>query len=358
MEEFLFEESLLESMEIVSFEERDINEIVRENAHALLDAEMDMEELLCESGLELVEEGFIDTVKAKIKAIFDKIKELIRKFIAWVKSLFKKKEQAASAANNTKSGVSSSGSNNSGSSTSGGNDKKSDSKSGNGSSSSNHGSQSDANDRQNHKLLGAGSNQHSSRNNSSSNSDKNRLGSGSSNGNTEKEKREGWKDIIVELLDLRKVDAISDRLFDEMEKQSKNLDADTLTNDEAIANFRKILTEAVNNFEKEIETCWTKTTVDSIITVKNGKYQYESINKEFLETLEDCQRETEEIERTIESYLKNADEKTAQKYVSISQFLIGIMHKQLATMKSAYNKDMTNRQRAFIEVRKYKKQSA
>lgn len=89
MEDFLFEDSLLESMEVVSFEERDINEVIRENAHALLDAEMDLEEILHESTV-IVTEASGGEKTGIIKRIFDKIKEFIKKFINWVKSLMKK----------------------------------------------------------------------------------------------------------------------------------------------------------------------------------------------------------------------------------------------------------------------------
>ena len=89
MEEFLFEENLLESMEIVSFEERSIDEIIRENAHALLDAEMDLEDILTES-IEVTMEGTGDNIRAKIKAIWEKVKQYVKKFLDWIRSLFKK----------------------------------------------------------------------------------------------------------------------------------------------------------------------------------------------------------------------------------------------------------------------------
>lgn len=87
MDEFLFEENLLESIEVISYEERDINVILRENAHALLDYEMDLQDIM-ES--EIVMEGFIDIIKEKIS----KIISYINKFIEWVKNFVKSKQPA------------------------------------------------------------------------------------------------------------------------------------------------------------------------------------------------------------------------------------------------------------------------
>lgn len=96
MEDFLFEEELMESMEVLSFEERDIDEVVRENAHALLDAEMDMEELLCESSIEVLTEGTMADIGRKIKEMWAKLKALIKKFIDWIRSLIKKESSTTS----------------------------------------------------------------------------------------------------------------------------------------------------------------------------------------------------------------------------------------------------------------------
>lgn len=87
MEELLFEESLLESIEVLSLEERSIDEILRENSHALLDAEMDLEELLCESGIEVLSESSGDNF---FKRAFNKLKALWDKFITWIKSIINK----------------------------------------------------------------------------------------------------------------------------------------------------------------------------------------------------------------------------------------------------------------------------
>ena len=95
MEDFLFEDSLLESMEVVSYEERDINEVVRENAHALLDAEMDLNDILCESNIDVVTEGAVSDIGKKIKELWDKLKALIKKFIDWVVSLIKQDKAAS-----------------------------------------------------------------------------------------------------------------------------------------------------------------------------------------------------------------------------------------------------------------------
>ena len=88
MEEFLFEESLMDSMEIVSFEERDISQIVRENAHALLDAQMDMMEICDDNEFVMESQGPVSF----IENIFRKIKELLIRFKNWLVSLFKKEE--------------------------------------------------------------------------------------------------------------------------------------------------------------------------------------------------------------------------------------------------------------------------
>ena len=93
MQDFLFEDSLLESMEVVSYEERDIDEVVRENAHALLDAQLDMEEILNESSI-IVTEASEGEKTGVIKKLFNKVKEFIKKFIEWVKSLIKKSQKA------------------------------------------------------------------------------------------------------------------------------------------------------------------------------------------------------------------------------------------------------------------------
>lgn len=87
MDELLFEDNLLESMEIISFEERDINEIIRENSHALLDAEMDMEEILYESNTYILTESSGENF---FKRAFKKLKALWDKFIAWIKSIINK----------------------------------------------------------------------------------------------------------------------------------------------------------------------------------------------------------------------------------------------------------------------------
>ena len=297
MDEFLFEESLLESMEILSFEERDINEIVRENAHALLDAEMDMEELLCESGLELVEEGFVNNVKAKIKALFNKIKELIRKFIEWIKSLFKKKEEAINNASNEKSA-----------STSGNSNK--------------------------------------------------RLGSGvsSNGGNTESKTNEKWKSVRVELLNIDKLAKLCYSLYDEMqENASVNVNASI---DEEVKVTKEALERSYSQMENQIGYCWEETGVEKIITVKDGKFQYESINKKLLEVLERCQKFVQTFESDMDrkiSQLKNEYDENV--LWSLTQVIVGLLNKHLALLKSVYNKDMTNRQRAFIEVRQIKKES-
>ena len=41
---------------------------------------------------------------------------------------------------------------------------------------------------------------------------------------------------------------------------------------------------------------------------------------------------------------------------SLTQVIVGLLNKHLALLKSVYNKDMTNRQRAFVEVRRIKKE--
>lgn len=92
MEEFLFEDSLLESMEIVSFEERDIYEVIRENAHALLDAQMDMEEILYENNIIVLEAS--GDKKGFIRRMLDKIKQYIKKFKDWIMSLLRKKKDS------------------------------------------------------------------------------------------------------------------------------------------------------------------------------------------------------------------------------------------------------------------------
>ena len=307
MDEFLFEESLLESMEILSFEERDINEIVRENAHALLDAEMDMEELLCESGLELVEEGFVNNVKAKIKALFNKIKELIRKFIEWIKSLFKKKEEAINNASNEKSASTSGNSNEKSASTSGNSNK--------------------------------------------------RLGSGvsSNGGNTESKTNEKWKSVRVELLNIDKLAKLCYSLYDEMqENASVNVNASI---DEEVKVTKEALERSYSQMENQIGYCWEETGVEKIITVKDGKFQYESINKKLLEVLERCQKFVQTFESDMDrkiSQLKNEYDENV--LWSLTQVIVGLLNKHLALLKSVYNKDMTNRQRAFVEVRRIKKE--
>lgn len=95
MDELLFEDSLLESMEIISFEERYIDEVVRENAHALLDAEMDLEEILYESNIELLTEGTLSKMGEKIKELWQKLKAMVKKFIDWVVSLIRKDKSAS-----------------------------------------------------------------------------------------------------------------------------------------------------------------------------------------------------------------------------------------------------------------------
>ena len=307
MDEFLFEESLLESMEILSFEERDINDIVRENAHALLDAEMDMEELLCESGLELVEEGFVNNVKAKIKALFNKIKELIRKFIEWIKSLFKKKEEAINNASNEKSASTSGNSNEKSASTSGNSNK--------------------------------------------------RLGSGvsSNGGNTESKTNEKWKSVRVELLNIDKLAKLCYSLYDEMqENASVNVNASI---DEEVKVTKEALERSYSQMENQIGYCWEETGVEKIITVKDGKFQYESINKKLLEVLERCQKFVQTFESDMDrkiSQLKNEYDENV--LWSLTQVIVGLLNKHLALLKSVYNKDMTNRQRAFVEVRRIKKE--
>lgn len=97
MEEFLFEDSLLESMEIISFEERDIDEVLRENAHALLDAEMDLDEILYESGSEIVTEGVGSSIKEWAKKLWEKIVNMWKKFIDWIKNLMKKSDSVESS---------------------------------------------------------------------------------------------------------------------------------------------------------------------------------------------------------------------------------------------------------------------
>ena len=307
MDEFLFEESLLESMEILSFEERDINDIVRENAHALLDAAMDMEELLCESGLELVEEGFVNNVKAKIKALFNKIKELIRKFIEWIKSLFKKKEEAINNASNEKSASTSGNSNEKSASTSGNSNK--------------------------------------------------RLGSGvsSNGGNTESKTNEKWKSVRVELLNIDKLAKLCYSLYDEMqENASVNVNASI---DEEVKVTKEALERSYSQMENQIGYCWEETGVEKIITVKDGKFQYESINKKLLEVLERCQKFVQTFESDMDrkiSQLKNEYDENV--LWSLTQVIVGLLNKHLALLKSVYNKDMTNRQRAFVEVRRIKKE--
>ena len=100
-DDFLSEDSLLESMEVVSFEERDIDEVVRENAHALLDAEMDLEEILYESNMELVTEGTLSKIGTKIKELWQKLKAMVKKFIDWVISLIKKDKSASKSSSTT-----------------------------------------------------------------------------------------------------------------------------------------------------------------------------------------------------------------------------------------------------------------
>ena len=307
MDEFLFEESLLESMEILSFEERDINEIVRENAHALLDAEMDMEELLCESGLELVEEGFVNNVKAKIKALFNKIKELIRKFIEWIKSLFKKKEEAINNASNEKSASTSGNSNEKSASTSGNSNK--------------------------------------------------RLGSGvsSNGGNTESKTNEKWKSVRVELLNIDKLAKLCYSLYDEMQENA-SVDVNASI-DEEVKVTKEALERSYSQMENQIGYCWEETGVEKIITVKDGKFQYESINKKLLEVLERCQKFVQTFESDMDrkiSQLKNEYDENV--LWSLTQVIVGLLNKHLALLKSVYNKDMTNRQRAFVEVRRIKKE--
>ena len=332
MDEFLFEESLLESMEILSFEERDINDIVRENAHALLDAEMDMEELLCESGLELVEEGFIDNAKAKIKAIFTKIKELIRKFIEWVKSLFKKKEEAAKNNSDKKSGTAASDKK-SGTPAS---DKKSDNKNGKDDKADSSNLKSSGVPNQNVKRIGVGS---------------------SSDEKAESKSNDKWKSVTVELLNIKKLRDLSNKLHNKIHEVGNDIPINQSIDDE-YNSIKKILDDSYSEFEKGMETCWEVTTVDKIITINDGKYQYESVNKELLQVLEESQKSVDEIESRINGCIsKVEDERNANLAYNVSRIIVGLLNKHIVLLKSAYNKDMTNRQRAFIEVRQIKKES-
>lgn len=333
MDEFLFEESLLESMEILSFEERDINDIVRENAHALLDAEMDMEELLCESGLELVEEGFIDNAKAKIKTLFTKIKELIRKFIEWVKSLFKKKEEAAK--NNSDEKVTSSDNSDKKSATPA-SDKNSDNKNGKDAKANSSNSKSSGVSNQNVKRIGVGS---------------------SGDEKAESKSNDKWKSVKVELLNIKKLRDLSNKLHNKIHEAGNDIPINQSIDDE-YNSIKKILDDSYSEFEKGMETCWEVTTVDKIITINDGKYQYESVNKELLQVLEESQKSVDEIESRINGCIsKVEDERNANLAYNVSRIIVGLLNKHIVLLKSAYNKDMTNRQRAFIEVRQIKKES-
>lgn len=90
MDELLLEDIQLESMEILSLEERGVDEVIRENLHSLLDAELDIEEILYESVIVLESGG---DKKSLIRRMLDKIKEFIRKIKNWVNSIIKRKKK-------------------------------------------------------------------------------------------------------------------------------------------------------------------------------------------------------------------------------------------------------------------------
>ena len=122
-----------------------------------------------------------------------------------------------------------------------------------------------------------------------------------------------------------------------------------------LAEVKNSSESSFKSFENKIDSCWETVTADRIISVKNNKFQYESINKDILDILENCKKEVHNLESSVESNVKKYEGSNADIYVSISQIIIGYIQRHLTVLKTLYNEDMTNRQRAFIEVRKNKK---
>ena len=127
--------------------------------------------------------------------------------------------------------------------------------------------------------------------------------------------------------------------------------------DEEVKVTKEALERSYSQMENQIGYCWEETGVEKIITVKDGKFQYESINKKLLEVLERCQKFIQTFESDMDrkiSQLKNEYDENV--LWSLTQVIVGLLNKHLALLKSVYNKDMTNRQRAFVEVRRIKKE--
>lgn len=306
MMDFLFEENLLESMEIVSFEERPPEQIIRENAHYMLDIEMDFQEIMEENYVEAVTEGFAGTVMDKIKAIFRKIKEYISKFIEWVKNLFKKKDAVANS------------------------DSKSEE-------TKNKSDSTKSNPNQDDK-------KEEPKNNSSSNSN-----------HTNSE-----PDVITEakLLNTSKVKSVFTKTLSEMKTMIKGQKFNTgnLSND--ISELKSYCDRATEEAIKEIDnSCWVNGKLSDVVKEVGGKKHYYSVNKEILDLLENAASEVDRAEKEFEATVNkakgdNLSDTEAAQIVTASKYVAASILKIVSHIKTCYNTDMNNRQTLMVQLKR------
>ena len=318
--DFLFEESLLENMEIVSFEERTPDEIMRENAHYMLDIEMDFQEIMEEDYVETVTEGFAGTVMEKIKAVFRKIKEYISKFIEWVKNLFKKKDAAANS-----------------------DSKSEEPKNNSGSTKSN--SKQDANKNDDNK---------------SSNDKKEEPKNNSSSNSNHTTKPETEPDVITEvkLLDASKLKSVFNKALTEMNTTLKGKKYNSGDISKDISELRSYCDKASSDAIKEIDnSCWVNARLGDVVKEVGGKKQYYSVNKEILDFLEHTASEVERVEKDFEALVNNAQrdnlsETEAAQLVTASKYITASIIKIVAHIKTCYNTDMNNRQTLMVQLKR------
>lgn len=290
MEDLLFDELLLESMEIVSFEERDMDEIIRENSHLLLDAEMDLEELLCESGLEFLEEGLMSNLGKKIKELWAKLKAYIKKFIDWVVSLIKKDKSASKDASNS--------------------DSKDDSKT--------TGTKKSDNNVKNKNHRG----------------DDIEIPKPPSTGNIRLFNAKGSE----KLLETRFLHFLKD----DFKKQIADGSIDI---QDAIKDVR----ETAEVCKKDLSKFWYNGNVSEVIEEKNGTWYYHTVNSDFEDLLKDARNDVEFLEKQLSSF--NPDEQEdpefARKVFPLMQAIVSAIQSVIAEYQKIFKEDKANRMAAI-----------
>lgn len=298
MDELLLEDIQLESMEILSLEERDMDEIIRENSHLLLDAEMDLEELLCESGLEFLEEGLMSNLGKKIKELWAKLKAYIKKFIDWVVSLIKKDKSASKDASNSGS--------------------KDDSNSGSKDDSKTTGTKKSDNNVKNHRGYYI------------------EIPKPPSTGNIRLFNAKGTENLI------------ETRFFSFVSNGFKKQIADgSIDIQDAIKEVREIAEVC----KKDLSKFWYNGNVSEVIEEKNGTWYYHNVNSDFEDLLRDLNDNVEYIEKELSTF--NPDEQEdpefARKFFPLLQAVVSAIQSVIAEYQKIFKEDKANRMAAIRE---------